>query len=350
MTDSSNIYDLDVPGYERVRVCEDSGSGLRAIVAIHSTTLGPALGGTRFLPYVDDDDALTDVKRLAAAMTHKAAAAGLNLGGGKAVIIGDPANIKTSQLLHAYGRLVDSLKGTYITAADIGTSSDDLDIVGEVTDFAVGKNVAAGGLGDSGRCTALGVVVSMRAAVEKLHPRRTLAGLRVGVEGAGKVGARLIGMLLDEGAHVYATEVHQATHDMLHDVFPSVDVVDDLFDVDIDVYAPCARGATLTNDTAQRLSAGIVCGAANNQLLTDDVEATLDKRGIVWIPDYVANSGGLIQVDAERRGSSLDEAQRHVEKLGESVTAILDRSASDGVTAASAARQIVEHRLVAGAR
>ena len=348
-TDALQIRDLDVPGYERVALCEHAGTGLRAIIAVHSTALGPALGGTRFKSYPDDGAALADVERLSEGMTYKAAAAGLDLGGGKAVIMGDPAVHKSPELLRAYGLFVESFGGTYITAADVGTNSDDLDIVGEATTFAVGRNESSGGLGDSGYSTAAGVLSSMRAAVRFLR-QRPLEGLTVGVEGAGKVGWRLIELLLNDGARVRVSEALAAKRESLSTSYPEVELVDDLFDAEIDVYAPCAMGATLTPGSAARLRATVVCGAANNQLATADVADILHRHGIAWVPDYVANAGGLIQVDAERTGRSLNDVAGHVDGLGDSVTSILTRAVQDGVTAATAARRIVDDRLSRAAR
>jgi valine dehydrogenase (NAD+) len=337
---------LAVPGFEDVRICEDPASGLRAIVAVHDTTLGPALGGTRFYPYADVDAALHDVRRLSSGMTAKAAAAGLALGGGKAVIIGDPARVRSVELLRAYGRFVESFGGHYVTAADVGTTSADLDVIGEVTDHAVGRTVGAGGLGDSGHSTALGVFVSMRAAVE-LRLGMSLSDLTVGVEGIGKVGFELIGLLRSAGARVVASDPHPLARTRAMEAYPGVEVVDDVLEVFLDVYAPCALGATVTATVADEIATRVVCGAANNQLASDDVERRLVERGVTWVPDFVANAGGLIQVAAEREGGTLDSARRRIHDLSESVVAILERADATGTTAGAAARDLVADRLAA---
>ncbi|MCV7066477.1 Glu/Leu/Phe/Val dehydrogenase [Mycolicibacterium farcinogenes] len=338
------IERLDVPGYEDVRTCEDAATGLRAIIAVDDTRLGPALGGTRFYPYPDDAAALTDVRRLSAGMTYKAAAADLPLGGGKAVIIGDPAAIKTPALLRSYGTFVDSFDGRYVTAADGGTTSADLDIVGETTRHVAGLTEAAGGFGDSSMSTALGVLAAIRAAALSTL-NRTLAGIRVGVEGVGKVGSCLVDLLLDAGAGVVVSERYAPARAKLQQTHPELSVVEDLFDAPIDVYAPCALGATLTQESVAALRASIVCGAANNQLSNDDVEGQLFARQIVWVPDYVANAGGLIQAAAERDGRTLVEARDQIRQLENVVLDILRRAEHQRGTPARAAKEIADERL-----
>ena len=344
-----SMEQLTVPGFEDVRLCQDAASGLRAIVAIHDTTLGPALGGTRFFPYPEVDAALYDVRRLSSGMPAKAGADGLSLGGGKAVIIGDPARIRSVDLFHAYGRFVETFGGHYVTAADVGTTSADLDLIGEVTSHVVGRTVAAGGLGDSGHSTALGVFVSMRAAVE-LRLGRSLAEVTVGVEGIGKVGFELIGLLRAAGARVVASDPYPAARSRALAAYQGIEIVDDVLDVYLDVYAPCALGATLTSGVADEISARVVCGAANNQLGTDDVERRLVERGVTWVPDFVANAGGLIQVAAERDGGTLESARQRIHDLAESVVAILERADASGTTAGEAARGLVGDRLAAARR
>ncbi|OBA92644.1 hypothetical protein A5666_22155 [Mycolicibacterium fortuitum] len=345
-SDTLHIEELDVPGYEEVRTCEDPATGLRAIIAVHDTRLGPALGGTRFYPYPDDAAALTDVRRLSVGMTYKAAAAGLPLGGGKAVIIGDPVTLKTPELLRAYGRLVDSFEGRYVTAADVGTTSADLDVIGETTRYLVGRSEAAGGFGDSSLSTALGVFVAIRAAASTTN--HSLRGMRVGVEGAGKVGSCLVDLLLDAGAEVVVSEHYEPARARLAQTHPDLPIVESLFDVAIDVYAPCALGGSLTPESVAALRASIVCGAANNQLAGDEVEEQLFGRRIVWVPDYVANAGGLIQVAAERDGRTLAEARNQIGQLESAVLDILQRAERHDSTPARAARQVADDRLGRG--
>jgi valine dehydrogenase (NAD+) len=325
--------------------CEDAATGLRAIIGIHSTILGPALGGTRFYPYRDQGTALTDVLRLSRGMTYKAAITGLPLGGGKAVIIGDPTQTKTAELLRAYGRFIETLGGRYITAGDVGTNTDDLDIIGECTSHVVGRSTAHGGSGNSGPMTALGVYHALRAAAAVAWGSPDLAGRIVGVEGVGKVGSELTELLVADGARVVVTDVDQQSVARLINRVPGIAATDDLLGERLDVYAPCALGGTLTVDTVSRLDCAIVCGAANNQLWTPDVDQLLHDRGIVWVPDYVANAGGLIQVAGERAGDAPGRIQDRVERIYDTVLAILNRSSTESVLPGQAADRIAENRL-----
>ncbi|CCQ17389.1 Valine dehydrogenase [Rhodococcus sp. AW25M09] len=348
---AAGVFDRpDMPhdsAHERVVFCQDRDTGLRAIIAVHSTALGPALGGTRFYPYASEQDALTDVLRLSRGMTYKAAVAGVDLGGGKAVIIGDPTAVKTPTLLNAYGRFVESLGGSYVTAGDVGTNSDDLDIIAEETTHVVGKNTTAGGTGDSGPQTALGVFLSLRAAAESCWGSDDLAGRRVGVEGAGKVGYNLVGLLRDAGAEVVVGDSYAPALDRIVDNFPGVTIGSDIIGADIDVYAPCAMGATLDATSVARLSASIVCGAANNQLLTPDVEMMLAARGIVWVPDYVANAGGLIQVEGELRGKDSAEVMATIGQIRDTVAGIFAIARAEGMLLGAAADRLAENRIAA---
>ncbi|HEY0228667.1 MAG TPA: valine dehydrogenase, partial [Mycobacterium sp.] len=244
----------------------------------------------------------------------------------------------------AYGRFVDSFEGRYVTAADIGTISEDLDIIGETTSYVVGRTLGAGGLGDSAHSTALGVVVSMRAAVE-FGQGRSLEGLRVGVEGVGKVGSQLLALLRREGAALAVSESHAPARARIEAQHPDLSIFDTLFGEYIDIYAPCGLGATVTPESVDALRASVVCGAANNQLANDQVSDQLVARQILWVPDYVANAGGLIQVAAEREGRPLEDAHEQIEQLSHAVVAILRRAAQQRVTPATAARRIADERL-----
>ncbi|MFD7896927.1 Glu/Leu/Phe/Val dehydrogenase dimerization domain-containing protein [Streptomyces sp. NPDC059743] len=334
--------ELGTAGHEQVVFCRDAATGLRAIIAIHDTRLGPALGGTRFYPYAGESEALTDVLRLSQGMTHKAAAAGIALGGGKAVIIGDPATLKTPELLRAYGAFVNSLGGRYITAGDVGTNADDLDIVATATAHITGTNH---GSGDSGFSTAYGVFVAMKAAAEHRWGTNGLRGHRVGVEGVGKVGSHLVGLLLEEGAVVAAVDASQAALARLAALYPDVEVPDSVVDADIDIYAPCALGATLTSSSVAALRAAIVCGAANNQLLDTSVALLLQGRGITWVPDFVANAGGLIQVHGELVQRTKEEVLAGVADIAVTVRKILDLSRTTGRLPSDVTADIVEARL-----
>jgi valine dehydrogenase (NAD+) len=333
--------------HERVVFANDAASGLRAIIAIHSTVLGPALGGTRFYPYADEQAALTDVLRLSRGMTYKAAAAGLDLGGGKAVIVGDPTTLKSDELLKAYGRLVESLGGDYITAGDVGTTSADMDVIGATTSHVVARTAAAGGSGDSAPLTALGVFRSMQAAAASVWGTGDLSGRSVGVEGVGKVGRNLVELLVADGARVVVSDVSRTAVDAVRRAHPQVTAADRVIDLDLDVYAPCALGATLTPRTVATLTSAIVCGAANNQLSSAAVEHDLHARSITWVPDYVANSGGLIQVAGERLRQQPDVVRGQVDAVYDTVAGILEYAADHAITPGAAADHLASARLAA---
>jgi valine dehydrogenase (NAD+) len=346
--DRSDFAD-DTP-HEQVVFCRDADSGLRAIIAIHSIALGPALGGTRFHPYVDEHAALTDVLRLSRGMTYKASVAGVALGGGKAVIIGDPTTAKTPELLRAYGRFVESLNGRYITAGDVGTTSEDMDVIGQTTNHVVARTEAAGGSGDSAPLTALGVYRGIQAAAEHVWGSADLTGRVVGVEGTGKVGLRLAELILEAGASVVATDVDPRSRQRIEAELPAVRTVDSLHGVALDVYAPCAMGGSLTERTAATLDAEIVCGAANNQLHTSDAEVVLRDRRIVWVPDFVANSGGLIHVAGEIDRQPRDVTVARVDRIRDTTRMILESRASHDGLAGRAALALAWHRLEENAR
>ncbi|MFB9857148.1 Glu/Leu/Phe/Val family dehydrogenase [Paenarthrobacter aurescens] len=339
-------FDVDVDqtsGHELVRIIRDRDTGLRAIVAIHDSSLGPALGGTRFFPYRDEKEALTDVLRLSEGMTLKAAAAGLPLGGGKAVIIGDPRARKSRELLEAYGRFVDTFEGRYITAGDVGTTASDMDIIGSQTRWVVGRNT--GGSGDSGFSTALGVYSAMQAGAVHLWGSAGLSGRSVGVEGAGKVGGQLVRLLVDAGAKVVLADRDPEAVERTVQANPGIATASAVLDQEIDVYAPCALGATLNEKTIPSLRARLVCGAANNQLLTAEGESQLHSQGTLWIPDYVANAGGLIQVSSEVCDPGAEEVTTRIAMIGAAVTEMLSTARDGSKTPAMAAREIVQRRL-----
>jgi valine dehydrogenase (NAD+) len=334
--------------HEQVVFCQDKQSGLRAIIGIYSTALGPALGGTRFYPYGSEDAALADVLRLSTAMAYKNALAGLDLGGGKAVIIGDPARIKTEPLLRAYGRFVASLGGRYVTACDVGTRSEDMDIVARECRFVTGRTTANGGAGDSSVLTALGVMHGMRAAAEHAWGTTSLRGRTVGVEGVGKVGHRLVDHLVEAGAEVVICDVSAVAVEAVRARHPQVRAVADvdaLVAAEPDVLAPCALGGTLTEDVANRLTARIVCGAANNQLAHHGIEKLLADRGILYAPDYVVNSGGVIQVADELAGFNFDRAQAATERIFATTAKVLAIADADGVPPSVAADRLAERRM-----
>ena len=336
--------------HEQVVFANDPATGLRAIVAIHSTALGPALGGTRFFPYASTADALADVLDLSRGMSYKAALAGLDLGGGKAVIIGDPVQLRSEALLRAYGRFVQSLGGRYYTACDVGTFSDDMDVIARECTYVTGRTVAHGGAGDSSVLTAYGVWQGMRAAAAFAWGEAALAGRTVGVAGVGKVGRHLVGHLVEEGVSVVITDVSPGALQRVREEHPSVRVVasaEELVASPLDVYAPCALGGALTDEVVEGLSAKIVCGAANNQLAHPGVEKALAERGILYAPDYCVNSGGLIQVadELDPSGFNFDRAKQRAGRIYETTYSVLELAVADGVPPAIAADRLAERRM-----
>jgi valine dehydrogenase (NAD+) len=335
-------------GHEQVVFCQDPPSGLRAIIAIYSTALGPALGGTRFYPYPDESAALADVLNLSKAMAYKNALAGLDLGGGKAVIIGDPATIKTEALLRAYGRFVQSLSGRYITACDIGTYSEDMDIVARESRYVTGRTVPNGGAGDSSVLTALGVFAGMRASAEHVWGSTSLDGKTVGVEGVGKVGHRLVDHLIEDGARVVIFDTNGSAAAKVHARHAVVTVAAsraELLASPLDVYSPCALGGGVDDETVKTLSARVICGGANNQLAHPGVEKMLANLGIVYAPDYLVNSGGVIQVADELHGFSFDRARARAEQILGTTRQILAMADADGIPPAVAADRLAERRI-----
>ncbi|HKS70813.1 MAG TPA: Glu/Leu/Phe/Val dehydrogenase [Ktedonobacterales bacterium] len=334
--------------HEQVVFCNDAASGLRAIIAIYSTALGPGLGGTRFYPYLSDEAAIADVLNLSRAMAYKNALAGLDFGGGKAVIIGDPGHLKSEALLRAYGRFVQSLGGRYVTACDVGTYSQDMDIVARECRYAVGRTQAHGGSGDSSVLTALGVFQGMRAAAEHTWGTPDLDGRLVAIEGIGKVGSHLVGHLVSDGAKVLVYDVNASATASITARHPGVIAAttrEDLISGPIDVYAPCALGGALDDETASTLQARIVCGGANNQLAHPGIGQLLHERGIVYAPDYVVNAGGVIQVADELQGFSFERAKLRAMGIFETTRQILAVADKDGVVPGVAADRLAERRM-----
>lgn len=344
---TSSVFDLGHE-HEQVVFCNDPASGLRAIIAIYSTALGPGLGGTRFYPYENETDALVDVLNLSRGMAYKAALAGLDLGGGKAVIIGDPTRDKTEHLLRAYGRFVQSLNGRYFTACDVGTYSADMDVVARECSFVTGRTVANGGAGDSSVLTALGVFHGMRACSEAAWGTDSLEGKRVGIAGVGKVGRHLVRHLIDDGADVVVTDVSDLAVRKLLSDHPHVETVSsaaELLTADLDVYAPCAMGNAIDHDNVHTIKARVICGAANNQLAEPELAETLQERGVLYAPDFCVNAGGLIQVADELRGFSMDRARAQAEQIYDTTKAVLAAAAAGPRTADEAANSMAEERM-----
>ena len=342
-------------GFEQVAVCQHRPSGLRAIVAIHDTTLGPALGGTRFWPYATEGEALTDVCRLARGMTYKHAAAGLDQGGGKAVIWGDPRTDRSEALIRAYGRFVHGLAGRYLTAEDVGTTQADMDLIRRETPHVTGVSPSLGGSGDPSPATAWGVLWAIRAAATRRWGSDDLAGRHAAVAGVGKVGRALVDHLLDAGATVTVADVRDdavaatledhpgLAGDRLRTAEP-----DEVHRVECDVLAPCALGAGLSEETIPELACEVVAGSANNQLaVPDEDDDRLAARGILYVPDYVANAGGVINIAEEPAGYDHDRAYARVAGIHDTVHAVLDLAERDGLTPGRAADRYAEQRIEA---
>lgn len=333
--------------HQQVSFFSDQHSGLRAIVAIHDTTLGPALGGCRMWAYADGADPVDDVLRLSRGMTYKNALAGLPLGGGKAVILGDPRTDKSPALFEAFGTAIDSLGGRYITGEDVGISDADMEIVARRTAHV--RGIRATGLGDPSPFTAWGVFCAMRAAVRHKFGRASLEGLTVAVQGLGHVGGRLAALVRADGARLAVGDIDptrvEAARRRLDAEIVAADAV---HAANVDVFAPCALGGGLNEATVPEIRAGIVCGAANNQLRTPADGLALAERGILYAPDYLVNAGGVIAIAPERPGIDTDAMKSRVARIGDTLTAILQRAEAEGPTPEQVADRLAEERIAAG--
>lgn len=345
------VFELLVDGgHDQVVWGQDARTGLRAIVAIHSTKLGPALGGVRLRPYPDEQTALVDVLRLARGMTYKAAAAGLDLGGGKAVILGSPGAGERASLLRSYGRLVDSLGGRYVTAEDVGTSQADMDLLRTQTEHVAGVSERLGGSGDPSPATALGVHFAIRSVAEALWGAPTIEGRRIVVLGVGKVGSALVAHLVAAGAKVFVADIDPARVRASVERFGVTPLdVDDALTSPCDVLAPCALGAVLNATTIPVLGATAVCGSANNQLAEPADAVRLSDAGVLYAPDYVVSSGGIINIADEFRPGGYDKerALAAVAAVGRTTARVLADAARQGITTAQAADRMAEARLAA---
>lgn len=340
------VFD-QVDGHEEVVFLSDPPSGLRAIIAIHSTTLGPALGGTRFYPYPSEDAALRDVLRLSRGMTYKAAAAGLDLGGGKAVIIGDPKRLKSEALLRAYGRFVESLGGRYITAEDIGTARDDMDVIRRETQFVTGVSTSLGGSGDPSPITAYGVYLSMLACAEECWQEHGLRGRRVAVQGVGKVGHALVRHLIEDGgARVVVADTDvDAVARVVGELGADTAPADRIHAVDCDLFAPCAMGGIINDATIDQLRCRAVVGSANNQLDRPEHGKALTERGILYAPDFVVNAGGLINVADELHGYHPERAKASVEQVYRTLREVFTLAREHHLSTAEAADHYAQARI-----
>lgn len=336
--------------HESVHFGSDPGSGLRTIVAIHSTVLGPSLGGTRFYPYASEADALTDVLRLAKGMTYKAACAGLDQGGGKAVIIGHPEALRSPELFTAYGRFIDGLAGRYITAEDVGTTVADMEIVATRTRYVSGLPIGNGGSGDPSPATARGVVAAMRAIGQHLWGSPEVTGRKVAIKGVGKVGMSLAERLHRASVELVIADVDdEAAQRAAIDFAAKVVDVDDIHAVDCDVFAPCALGADLDQDSIAELACAAIAGSANNQLATEADAERIAARGILYAPDFVVNAGGIINIAAESGGYDVARAATMVDRIFDNLTEILSSAAARGISTEAAATRMADERIAAAA-
>ncbi|MFD1736382.1 branched-chain amino acid dehydrogenase [Bacillus salitolerans] len=337
---------METYDYEQLVLCQDKESGLKAIICIHDTTLGPALGGTRMWTYESEAAAIEDALRLAKGMTYKNAAAGLNLGGGKTVIIGDPRKDKNEAMFRAFGRYIQGLNGRYITAEDVGTTVADMDLIHEETDYVTGISPAFGSSGNPSPVTAYGVYRGMKAAAKEAFGSDSLEGKVIAVQGVGNVAYTLCRYLHEEGAQLIVTDINKEAVAKAVEEFGAKAVdVNDIYSVDCDIYAPCALGATINDDTIPQLKAKVVAGAANNQLKETRHGDMLHEMGIVYAPDYVINAGGVINVADELYGYNRDRAMKKVETIYDNIEQVINISKRDGVPTYVAADRLAEERI-----
>lgn len=334
-------------GHEQVVFCNDPYTGLRAIIAIHDTTLGPALGGCRFWNYGSEEEAIFDVLRLSRGMTYKAAVAGLDLGGGKSVIIGDPVKLKSESLFRSFGRFVQSLSGRYITAEDVNVRVADMNWVGKETNYVTGITDRKGGSGDPSPITALGVFSGIRAAVKHKLGKSELKGIRVAVQGVGAVGKNLCALLHKEGADLIVADIDQNSVKKVAEEFKAQAVSSEsIHAAKVDVFAPCALGAILNHQTIPEIHASIVAGGANNQLLDENKDAkALQERNILYAPDYVINAGGLINVAHELKGYSLEASKKDATKIYDTLLAVFKNASTHNITTVEASNKMAEDRI-----
>jgi leucine dehydrogenase len=344
-----SILDLmQTMGHEQVVFCQDPNTGLNAIIAIHNTTLGPSLGGTRLWNYNSHEDAIIDALRLSRGMTYKSAISGLNLGGGKAVLIGDAAKLKGEAYWRRYGKFVNSLHGKYITAEDVNTNSRDMEYIGMETEFVTGKPDYLGGSGDPSPLTAYGVYMGMKAAAKKAWGSDVLTGKKILVQGAGNVGQYLMGHLVEEGAVVMVCDINEAKLKQATDKYPSLKVVpnENIFDLDIDIYAPCALGATVNTESIKKMKCPVIAGGANNQLADENVHGPmLVEKGIIYVPDFLINAGGIINISIEIEGYSRERAVSTVAKIYDRTNEMFAFAERENIHPQLAAMRMAEKRI-----
>src|SRR6187431_2220762 len=338
---------LSFNDHEQVVFCNDKDTGLKAIIGIHNSVMGPALGGTRMFNYANEWEALNDVLRLSRGMTYKAAITGLNIGGGKAVIIGDAKTQKTPELMRKFGEFVHSLSGRYITAEDVGMETSDMDLVRDVTPYVTGISEERGGSGNPSPVTAFGVYMGMKAAAKQQFGSDKLEGKKVLVQGIGHVGETLVEYLTKEGAQVFIADINEEKlYQVASKYNAQVFTGDDLYSADVDIYAPCAMGATINDETVNKIKAKVIAGAANNQLANDRVHGQILKdRGILYAPDFLINAGGIINVYAELANYGKEEILRKTENIYNTTLEIFDYAIANGITTHQAALTIAQNRI-----
>jgi len=346
------IEQMSLHNHEQILFCNDNATGLKAIIAIHNTVLGPSLGGTRFWNYNNEMEALTDVLRLSRGMTYKSSVAGINLGGGKAVIIGDPKKIKNEALLRRFGKFVNSLGGKYITAEDVAMTSRDMELIKMETDYVSGLPENMGGSGDPSPVTAYGVYVSMKASAKETWGSDNLSGKKVLVQGIGHVGEVLVSHLTKDGAKVYINDISdERLKEVSAKYKAEVINADAMFNLDIDIYAPCALGATVNDTTLSKLKCQIICGAANNQLADEKIHGQLvADKGVLYAPDFVVNAGGIINVYYELDGYNRERAMAHAEQIYSTTFNLFQLAKKEGIPTYMAANRLGEQRIEAIAK
>ncbi|MBD9369229.1 Glu/Leu/Phe/Val dehydrogenase [Xanthomonas sp. XNM01] len=339
---------LATSGHEQVVFCHNPDAALKAIIAMHSTVLGPALGGVRMRHYANEADALRDVLRLSRTMTYKNALAGLNVGGGKAVIIGDPKVDKSEALFRSFGRHVDALAGRYITAEDVGTDVNDMEQIYLETEFVTGVHQVHGGSGDPAPFTAYGTLQGLMAAMQRKFGHEEVGKARIAVQGLGHIGMELVKLLRERGAKLIVSDLDPALVDRAVSEYGAEAVAcDEIHGVDADVFAPCAMEGSIDETTIDRLKAKIVCGSANNQLASHAIGDELHRRGILYAPDYAVNAGGVMNVSLEIDGYNRERAMRLIRSIYHNVGKIFDLSEREGISPQYAADRIAETRLAA---
>jgi leucine dehydrogenase len=344
------VFDaVDYDDHEEVVFVRDQGCGLRAIIAVHSTVSGAALGGCRILPYADDASALHDVLRLSRGMTYKAAMASIPFGGGKMVVIAEPAKDKTASLLQAIGRAIDRLGGKYFTGEDVGTTAEDMAVIRKTTANVMGLPESLGGSGDPSASTALGCFVGIQASVTHAFGRSSLDGLRVAVQGLGNVGFNLCRLLAQAGAKLTVTDLREPLIAKCVARFGARAVDPDaIYAADTEVLAPCALGAVLNEGTLQVLKARIIAGGANNQLAAPEIDFDLRQRGILYAPDFVINGGGLIQLAGELTRDDKAEVERRIHAIHDTLSSLYHEADADGLPTSQVAERIARHRVASG--